>query len=223
MAKTKINLVNGTVIEKPLITCFKGTYGNYIVLDNETNGTMGFPVICISKYNNNVAEKIVDPGEWAAVKECLKTIIGGTMLPYLSVEETINTKSEDFYTQLTLPVASFDLLKSVYAPVQPVSAPAPAAEMQPSPTQAPAPVQATIPEPTVMPSAISYGTLPTAEPVTPPTSVSVETPQATNDSVVPGGIPLTPAAATDDITAIKENFMKSCETMFDALVNQFKK
>lgn len=123
VSKIKINLSNGSVLEKPLVTCFKGTNGNYLVLDNETNGSMGLPIICISKFTGTAAEKIFDQSEWASVKENLKTIIAGTSLPYLNVPETI-TASEDFFTQLTLPVASFDLLKNVYAPVKEETVPA---------------------------------------------------------------------------------------------------
>ena len=108
MSKIKVTLANGSVLEKPLVTCFKGNTGNYIVLDNETNGQMGYPIICISKFNGTSVEKIVDPNEWSSVKDNLKTIIAGTALPYLEVPSEL-TANDDFFTQLTLPVASFDL------------------------------------------------------------------------------------------------------------------
>ena len=132
MGKIRINLVSGSVLEKPLISCFKGTNGNYIVLDNESNGSMGLPIIIISKINGTNLEKIIDPAEWGAVKENLKTIIGGTALPYLAVPETLSAP-DDFFTQLTLPVASYDLLKSVYAP-----------PVDPTPAQAPQPAPAPV-------------------------------------------------------------------------------
>lgn len=139
VSKIKINLASGAVLEKPLITCFKGTNGNYAVLDNEANGSMGLPIIIISKLNGSNFEKILDPNEWGAVKDNLKTIIGGTALPYLAVPEEMNAP-DDFFTQLTLPVASYDLLKKVYAPA-PVETPeepaAPAAPVAPAPVEAP--------------------------------------------------------------------------------------
>lgn len=115
VSKVRLSLPTGNVVEKPVVTCFKGGNNNYLVLDNESNGQMGYPIICISRFNNNVAEKITDQSEWASVKENLKTIIGGTALPYIAVPENISAQ-EDFYTQLTLPVASFDVLKSNYKP-----------------------------------------------------------------------------------------------------------
>ena len=120
MSRIKINLASGTVIDKPLVTCFKGSNGDYLVLDNETNGQMGYPIICISKFNGTSVDKINDQAEWSAVKDNLKTIIAGTALPYLSVPENL-TGPDDFFTQLTLPVASFDLLKSVYSPSAPAA------------------------------------------------------------------------------------------------------
>ncbi len=166
MGKIKINLVSGSVLEKPLISCFKGTNGNYIVLDNESNGSMGLPIIIISKINGTNLEKIIDPAEWGAVKENLKTIIGGTALPYLAVPETLSAP-DDFFTQLTLPVASYDLLKSVYAP------PAPAVVEAPAPAPAPAPVAPVAPEvpatPAIQtPSEITLSPIPNPQPATAP-------------------------------------------------------
>lgn len=142
MSKIRVNLTSGNVIEKPLVTCFKGTNGNYLVLDNETNGSMGLPIICISKFLGDKLEKIYDQAEWSSVKENLKAIIAGNNLPYLSVPEQI-TAPDDFYTQLTLPVASFDLLKNVYHPVEVTSGNnIGAINPQPTPVQpTPAPVE----------------------------------------------------------------------------------
>lgn len=250
VSKIKINLTSGNVIEKPLVTCFKGTNGNYIVFDNETNGSMGLPIICISKFNGTAAEKIFDQNEWASVKENLKTIIAGTALPYLNVPEMI-TAQDDFFTQLTLPVASFDLLKSVYKPVEvsapaaeaapvapasqaipevpasPVASPAPVT-MEPTPISAseviaPAPV---IDAPIVNPAPIAQA--PVIEPaiVTPVTpNVPVTAPVVETPTIEPAPAPAPQtanlAAGTDDIAVIKENFMKSCEMMFDALIKKF--
>lgn len=142
VSKIKVSLTNGNIIEKPLVTCFKGTNGNYLVLDNETNGSMGLPIICISKFLGDKLEKIYDQAEWTSVKENLKAIIAGNNLPYLNVPEQI-TAPDDFYTQLTLPVASFDLLKNVYHPIEVASGNSLGTiNPQPMPAQpSPAPVQ----------------------------------------------------------------------------------
>ena len=127
MEKIKINLTNGTMIEKPLITAFRGNNGIYTVLDNEMNGTMGLPIILVSKLDNNKLIKIIDQNEWNAVKENLRMIIAGNQVDYVKVEDTL-MGDEVFFTQLTLPVASFEALKNNYnpqdgetTPIEPVS------------------------------------------------------------------------------------------------------
>lgn len=259
MSRVKINLASGSVVEKPLVTCFKGTNGDYIVLDNETNGTMGYPIICISKINGNVVTKITDQSEWASVKENLKTIIAGTSLPYLSVADSL-TAQEDFFTQLTLPVASFDLLKSVYVapaasvessvaetpavetpavelsapvvdlPITPVVdiAPMTAESIAPAPVMPEvAPIEPSVPEvaPTIDPIAPAISEITTVEPNVPtvetPIMPSIEMPQmpVIEQSPVVNDVPIS-IGSNDDLASIKENFMKSCETMFDALVKK---
>lgn len=261
VSKVRINLTSGNVVEKPLVTCFKGTNGNYIVLDNETNGSMGLPIICISKFNGTAAEKIFDQNEWASVKENLKTIIAGTALPYIKVPETI-TAQDDFFTQLTLPVASFDLLKSVYAPddenpspaaPEPIAAPAAPISAPAMPEVAPAPV---VPDPSPIAASevIAPAPVMAAEPIAAPASPVVPAidapiinpvadvapapaPAPVIEPVAPviaaptveaAPIEPTPAApeiasvgTNDDIAAMKETFMKSCENMFDALIKKF--
>ena len=125
MGKIKINLSSGNIFEKPVVTCFKGASANYLVLDSETNGSMNLPIICVGRLEGSTVNKIVDPAEWTAVKENLKSIIGGNALPYLPVPEVLSA-SDDFFTQLTLPVASFDLLKNTYHVDTPVAAAQPA-------------------------------------------------------------------------------------------------
>jgi len=287
VGRVRVNLASGSVFEKPLITCFKGTNGNYIVLDNETNGSMGLPIICIGRLDGTTISKIVDPTEWASVKENLKTIIAGTALPYLPVPETLSANDE-FYTQLTLPIASFDLLKNTYkvesAPVEVTPAPVaepvveqPMADISPigptspidiSPISMPetpvveAPVASPIPEPTPIvppvepvpvtpqvvqeqpvspveetPVTINFETVP-IEPAVPPVSEipvsepvpTIETPVMENpavvspfemdNSIVPDN---TSSISDQDLQDMKETFMKSCENMFDALVEKLKK
>lgn len=251
MSKVKVSLASGSIFEKPVITCFKGNNANYIVLDNEANGQMGYPIICISRLNNNVLEKITDQGEWGAVKDNLKTIISGTSPVYVNVPDGL-TAQDDFYTQLTLPVASFDMLKNSYAPAPetpevppapvvpepPIEAPqemtAPMPEtVQPAisdpsviseptiigPTMAPQPEQVmTAPVITPLPGAPEMPTpMPSPLPVTSPMEEPVVTPLAAQDSTSTPAMP----ALGNDIQALKDSFMKSCENMFDALIKKF--
>ena len=157
MSKIRVNLTSGNVFEKPLVTCFQGTSANYVVFDNEMNGSMGLPIICISKLNGNRLEKIFDQSEWASVKENLKSIISGSTLMYLEVPENLNAQ-DDFFTQLTLPVASFDVLKRSYNPpkTEPEVMPAPQPEVAQAPVQS-APEVMETPAPPVMDGPISFG------------------------------------------------------------------
>ncbi len=164
MSKIKVNLTSGSVFEKPLVTCFQGTSANYVVFDNEMNGSMGLPIICISKLNGNRLEKIFDQSEWASVKENLKSIISGTPLVYLEVPENLNAQ-DDFFTQLTLPVASFDVLKSSYNPPKPEPEVMPTPQPEVAPVaQNPAPEDIETPAPAVMEEPISFGGMNTVNP-----------------------------------------------------------
>ena len=108
-----MNLPTGTSVEKVLINCFKSDDNIYAVFDAENVGSMGLPIILISKLVNNRLTKIVEPDEWTKVKGCLKEIISGVSKEYVSLQETLDA-DELFYNQLTLPVASFDALKNAY-------------------------------------------------------------------------------------------------------------
>ena len=245
MSKIKVNLTSGNVFEKPLVTCFQGTSANYVVFDNEMNGSMGLPIICISKLNGNRLEKIFDQSEWASVKENLKSIISGSTLMYLEVPENLSAQ-DDFFTQLTLPVASFDVLKSSYNPPKPEPEvmPTPQPEVAPAPAQ-PAPEVMETPAPPVMDGPISFGGMNTA-PVTPnvgtpvmnsnPASNSAPQMMGTNDmlgqtntmpnEMAPMNNPMNQMPVSEPVSNInyadlKETFMKSCENMFDALVKRF--
>ena len=168
MSKIRVNLTSGNVFEKPLVTCFQGTSANYVVFDNEMNGSMGLPIICISKLNGNRLEKIFDQSEWASVKENLKSIISGSTLMYLEVPENLSAQ-DDFFTQLTLPVASFDVLKRSYNPPKPEPEVMPAPQPEVAPAPAPAPEVMETPAPPVMDGPISFGGMNTvnAAPVMP--------------------------------------------------------
>lgn len=251
MSKVKISLVSGSIIEKPIVTCFKGNNATYLILDNEANGQMGYPIICITRLNNNVVEKISDEGEWNAVKENLRTIIGGTTPVYVSVPEQL-TAQDDFYKQLTLPVASFDVLKNSYVvPVEtPVTPETPATPVvEPAPIEAPQadPVTNSSPslgDATVLNTASTLGPAQATTSVGEPTmDAPVAIPLPTNPEVsspMPEPVPVTtpgeapnpaplPAqeqplvSPSDDIQVLKDSFMKSCENMFDALIKKFEK
>ena len=113
MGKIKLNLASGGVVEKPLITAFKGTNGSYVVLDNEMNGGMGLPIILVCKLENDRLVKINDQAEWGMVKENLKSIIAGGNIEYLKINNELPA-DDVYFTQLTLPVPSFDTLKNNY-------------------------------------------------------------------------------------------------------------
>ena len=113
--KIKINMLSGSSLEKPLISAFKSNNAIYVVLDNEINGTMGLPIILVSKLENNKLIKIVDQNEWGAVKETLRMIIAGNQVDYVIVDASLGA-DDMFFSQLTLPVASFEALKNNYRP-----------------------------------------------------------------------------------------------------------
>lgn len=113
MGKIKLNLVSGAVVEKPLINAFKANNNSYVVFDNEMNGSMGLPIILVCKLENNKLIKIIDQGEWQIVKEYLKNIIAGNQIEFISVNNEL-AADDIYYTQLTLPVPSFDALKKAY-------------------------------------------------------------------------------------------------------------
>lgn len=212
MSKVKVNLASGNVFEKPLVTCFKGTSANYVVFDNETNGSVGLPIICISKLNGSNVEKIFDQGEWNSVKESLKSIIAGSELTYLSVPEVLNAQ-DDFFTQLSLPATSFDVLKNAYKvpEAQPVAAPVPETPAEPEPApvpevqtpevEAPSPVvmEPIAPAAVEMPvevSPIVEPVAPVVEPTQAPTPIEMPTapaPEVPTDIVPPvAPLPVTP-------------------------------
>jgi len=113
MGKIKLNLVSGAVVEKPLINAFKANNSNYVVLDNEINGSMGLPIILVCKFENNKLIKIVDQNEWNIVKEYLKNIIAGNQIEFIKISNEL-VADDIYYTQLTLPVPSYDALKNAY-------------------------------------------------------------------------------------------------------------
>ena len=69
--------------------------------------------ILVSKENLGKVVGITDAEEWKNTKECLKKIISGEKIDYASVSNDLNA-DDIYYRQLTLPIASFDILKSSY-------------------------------------------------------------------------------------------------------------
>lgn len=113
MGKIKLNLVSGSVVEKPLMNAFKANGMSYVIFDNELNGSMGLPIILVCKLEQNKLVKIIDQEEWQAVKEHLKSIIAGGQVEFIKLPNELNAE-DIYYTQLTLPVPSFDALKNAY-------------------------------------------------------------------------------------------------------------
>lgn len=113
MAKVKINLPTGINEERTLISAFNAENNTYIIFDADSVGSMGLPIIMVSKLENNKIIKISNNDEWTNVKGFLKEIIAGVSKDYVNVD--LNLEADElYYTQLTLPLTSFDALKNSY-------------------------------------------------------------------------------------------------------------
>lgn len=116
MARIKLNLPTGVVEEKTLITAFENNGNKYVIFDADSVGSMGLPIILVCKINENRVVKIADQNEWNNVKTYLKDIIQGNSQSYVSLSDSMDA-DEVYFTQLTLPVASFETIKNAYVPV----------------------------------------------------------------------------------------------------------
>ena len=225
MARTKLKLPTGAVVEKPVVTCFNAENSAYLILDAENIGSMGLPIILVCKIENGTVKKITDPTEWQKAKDYLKGIIAGNSMNYIPVGAEMPA-DEVYYTQLTLPVASFDVIKNSYT-VEEVAAP-----VVETPVVEPVIPEVPVVEPTpVMPEApvidvqMPENPIPT-EPIIPNVPVS-EPVVAVEPSVIDPVTSVIPEASTEetsdeiDFASSKEAFMKACENMFDALVAKF--
>ena len=234
MEKLKINTVSGNVLEKPIVTAFKSNGGEYVVLDNEMNGTMGLPIILVSKLVNG-SLVIVPDSEWNAVKEALRLIISGNQMEYVNVGNVLSSE-DTFFKQLTLPVASFEALKNSYKPVvhEEVTLETPEVNVEPVVQVTPVQTPEVVESPIVMNDAPVAPQMPEASaPVTPimpeaPVEAqSVAEVPAYTEKVAPmPSVEEIPEEHDDvpvDFTADKEAFLKACENMFDALVAKFNK
>lgn len=113
MTRVKLNLASGSVQEREVVTAFNFNGIKYFIFDGESTGSMGLPIILVSKENMGKIVGITDAEEWKNTKECLKKIISGEKVDYVSVGNEFNA-DDIYYRQLTLPIASFDILKSSY-------------------------------------------------------------------------------------------------------------
>lgn len=113
MAKINIAKPTGSVENLELLTAFKADGMTYIIFDSDKIGSMGLPIIYVCKFINEKLEKIIDANEWQTVKNYLKGIINGTSFEYIKVASNLNA-DEAYFMPLTLPQASFDLIKSRY-------------------------------------------------------------------------------------------------------------
>lgn len=231
MEKIKINTMSGMNLEKPLVTAFKSNTGEYVVFDNEMNGTMGLPIILVTKLVNNSLSLIPDT-EWNSVKEVLRLIISGNQVDYISVGESINAE-DNFFKQLTLPVASFEALKNNYKPVSVDSLESKVENVAPvlenvvqkpevvEPVNVAPQVQQPVENTVVMPDApVQSQTIASVNPVMPEVApVTPEVNQTVMDTPVEQHVNNTEVPV--DFTADKEAFLKACENMFDALVAKF--
>lgn len=234
MEKLKINTVSGNVLEKPIVTAFKSNGGEYVVLDNEMNGTMGLPIILVSKLVNG-SLVIVPDSEWNAVKEALRLIISGNQMEYVNVGNVLSSE-DTFFKQLTLPVASFEALKNSYKPVvhEEVTLETPEVNVEPVVQATPVQTPEVVESPIVMNDAPVAPQMPEASapvapimPEAPVEAQSVAEVPAYTEKVAPmpsvEEIPEEHGDVPVDFTADKEAFLKACENMFDALVAKFNK
>ena len=229
--RLKINLASGNSVENTLLTAFKSNTGSYVVFDAEKTDSTGLPVIMVSKLQDTSVSSIQDANEWGSVKDSLRSIVSGTPIEYISVAPELSG-DDVFYKQLTLPVAYFDTLKNNYNPATSNTVDVvldvvsePVQVVNPAPSVEPAPVMPTFDAPAAAPEAVQEAApaldinpvqtpempqMPdinamAVEPPVAPQPVNMEAPQVDNSS---------------DFTQAKEEFLKACENVFDALVTK---
>ena len=153
MTRVKLSLTSGSVQEREVVTAFNFNGVKYVIFDGESTGSMGLPIILVSKDALGKVVGITDAEEWKTTKECLKKIISGEKVDYAAVDSEL--KADDvYYRQLTLPIASFDILKSSYTAPE-------GGESQPIVAN-----DAPIFEP-ITPEDVAGGEMPNVEPVAP--------------------------------------------------------
>ena len=195
MARVNITKPTGNVENINLISAFKAENNTYVVLDSEKMGSMGLPIIYISKYTTKL-EKINNDTEWQNVKNYLKGIISGTNFEYVKIGDNL-TADEAYYTPLTLPQNSFDAIKNRYVITE-----TPAANVMPTETVIPARTEASPVMPN--PSTTSNATV-NVSPVTPPQVEPTAEPQQESvmnliDEAYRANTPVAPAPNQTPVT-----------------------
>lgn len=239
MAKMNIVKPTGGMDSFNVISAFKADNQVYVILDSERVGSMGLPIIYISKFTNKL-EKITDGTEWQSVKNYLKGIINGTNFEYVKMSENVSA-DEAYYTPLTLPQASFELIRSRYIIGdntseknlelrKPSSVTVSDLLNEMAPTfkeEAPSTVTPIIPS-TVANSNMQSAPVPIIEPMkAKPIEPTLEAPvSASRESVSQSSLNETSSSLgsrNDSFNIEKETFMKACENMFDALMNKYER
>lgn len=231
MSRVKLNLVSGSIQEREVITSFKYNDVKYVIFDGESTGSMGLPIILVCKEVLGKVVGITDAEEWKNTKECLKKIISGEKVEYASVSSEL--KADDiYYRQLTLPVTSFDALKSSYVTPGEVEAPQSAVDNTPVFEQ-------------IAPEDITNSDMSSINPVSADSfSAANETenqePQSSDipfdisnmnlnpvqaEPAVDAPVPQEEAvavqeASTDNYSVIKEKFMNAASQLFDDIYNE---
>lgn len=226
MTRVKLNLASGSVQEREVVTAFKINGVKYIIFDGESTGSMGLPIILVSREQGGKVVGITDAEEWKNTKETLKKIISGENVEYASVQDSLNA-DDVYYRQLTLPIASFDTLKSSYKIPEGEGSTA-GIQVDTTPVFEP-----------ITPEDITGGEVPTAEPVAPSvfSAPTIDTPIVSAPvmpenitPVIPGG---ETSSASEEISApvetkeensadnkyeeLKKEFLASAEKLFDEL------
>ncbi len=198
----KINITTPTGVENlSLISAFKVENNTYVVFDSEKIGSMGLPIIYISKLTDKL-EKIIDKNEWESVKNYLKGIINGTNFEYININDSI-VSDEAYYTPLTLPsTASLETIKNHYV----VKESSQGASTIPTIDAAPEPIAPPVtPNVTVNPQ-VASPVAPVEETINPIPAVDIA-PQVAPATPIPEPIPAvpitpsTPAASNETINS----------------------
>ena len=176
MAKISINKPTGSVDTLNLVSAFNDNGKVYVILDSGKLGSMGLPIIYVCKFTDKL-ESINDENEWNNVKNYLRGIINGTQMKYVKIDENVSG-DEIYYKQLTLPEASFELIKSKYIvndnESNPVLEPIPPVENNESisSVESMAPISPMEPiQPTIEPVVISNESIAPIEPIIPNNNV----------------------------------------------------
>ena len=231
MTHINIKKPTGTIEVLNLLSAFRADNNIYVILDSEKMGSMGLPIIYVSKYTNRF-EKINDVNEWQSVKNYLKGIINGTNFEYVKLSEQINA-DEAYYTPLTLPQASFDLIKSRYKLKDSITIGENVSASDlinetgktlVAPVENAVPVTPIIPNNNVQSNANvrSVPVAPVVPEIEPIKAVPImQDSQVKMDETIVKSFE--PRKNDNSFDTDKETFLKACENMFDALISKYQK